>query len=197
MAFIADTAFEARITNGEFDALCNVTGKYQASSADADCSAGLLCVRTTQMPCEGFTGIYNENAWIMNAATASVNANDVIYACDPYDAQLISNGTNNYYIGTRTLGLGIPAGEYGTFKRIVFDGQHVYRFGVGNLTAELSTNTVLKPAANGLLTPAAAAPTAAGSVYFEVRGSGNFTEGTSDSFGYVDAVAKTVVVATA
>ena len=82
MAYIAKTAFETRVTNNEFYNLCNVTGKYQASSADADCSAGLLCVRNGHLPCEGFTGLYNENAWYMNAATDEATADDVIYACN-------------------------------------------------------------------------------------------------------------------
>ena len=44
MAYIEKTAFEPRITNNEFNELCNITGRYQVSDADADCSAGLLVV---------------------------------------------------------------------------------------------------------------------------------------------------------
>lgn len=196
MAFIENTAFEARITNNEFNALCNISGKYQVSAADADCSAGLLCVRVSKLPCEGFTGVYNENAWVMNAASASTNADEVVYACNTYEAQLLTNAKgNSYFIGTETLGLGVPAGRMGTFTKIEFDGDRFYRFGVGNLTAALGENGYLTLADNGLLTPAAAAPTDAGSLYFEVVGSGNFTEGTTNSFGYVDALAKKVTVA--
>ena len=39
MAYIEKTAFEPRITNNEFNELCNITGRYQVSDADADCSA--------------------------------------------------------------------------------------------------------------------------------------------------------------
>ena len=192
MAYIANTAFEARITNNDRDNLANVAGLYQASSANADCSAGLLVVRNGKVPVEGFTGLYNENTWYMNAATADANADDVIYACNTYDNQLVSGANGNaYFIGTATLGLGVPAGRYGNFTRINFDGQSVYRFGAGNLSAALSTNTFFT-IANGLLVPAASAPATAGAIYFELRGTGNFVEGTRDSFGYVDVVGRKV-----
>lgn len=188
MAFIAKTAFEPRITNNQFNDLCNITGKYQASSEDADCSAGLLCVRSEQLPCEGFGSVLNENAWYMNAAAATNTVDDVIYACNTYDVQLLTNGSNQYAVGTKTLGLGVPAGRYGTFTRIDFDNQSVYRFGEGNLSAAISTNKFFT-IANGLLVPAAAAPTTTGAVYFSLRGTGTFTEGTSASFAYYDVVA--------
>lgn len=192
MAFIEKTAFEPRITNNEFNELCNITGKYQASSANADCSAGLLCVRNGKLPCEGFTGVYNENAWYMNAAGATATADDVIYACNTYETQMLAGkGANRYFIGRETLGLGVPAGRYGTFTVIKFDGQHVYRFGEGNLSTAISTNTFFT-IANGLLVPAAAAPTDTGAVYFKLMGTGKFTEGTTETFGYVDVQACTV-----
>ncbi|MBR2582201.1 MAG: hypothetical protein IKD61_02275, partial [Oscillospiraceae bacterium] len=125
-----------------------------------------------------------------------VTADDVIFACDTYDTQLLSGKRAGlaYFVGTETLGLGAPAGRYCNFTRINFDNESVYRFGVGNLSAALSTNTFFT-IANGLLVPAAAAPTDAGSIYFELRGTGNFVEGTQQSFGYVDVVACKVTVA--
>lgn len=192
MSYIANTAFEARLTNGRFDDLINIAGRYQADGADADCSAGLLCVRGDQLPCEGFTGVLNENSWYMNAAAASVTANDVIYACNTYDWQLLSTARgNNYAIGVETLGLGAPAGRNCTFTRIDFDGQSVYRFGEGNMSGAVGENTFFT-IADGLLTPAASAPSDSGSIYFELRGTGAFTEGTSASFTYYDVVAKKV-----
>lgn len=188
MAYIEKTAFEPRITNNRFNDLCNVTGMYQESDANADCSAGFLVKRTEQLPCEGFADVLNENAWYMVAAEDSDTADTVIYACNTYDTQLLSGGVNNYFVGYRTLGLGVPAGRYGTFTKIDFDGQSVYRFGEGNLASALGANGYLT-IDDGLLAPAAAAPTDTGAVYFAVRGTGNFVEGTSDSFGYVDAVA--------
>lgn len=195
MSYIANTAFETRVTNGRFDDLINITGRYQASSADADCSAGLLCVRNGQLPCEGFTGIYNENAWYMNAAAATATADDVLYAANTYDWQLISDARGNAFaVGHTTLGLGIPAGRNGTFTRIDFDGQHVYRFGIGNLSTAIGDNTFFT-IANGLLVPASAAPTDAGSIYFELHGTGTFTEGASAGFTYYDVIAKKVTAA--
>lgn len=194
MSYIAKTAFEARITNNEFNELCNITGRYQASSADADCSAGLLCVQGAQLPCAGFAGVLNENAWYMNAAGAAANADTPVYAANTYEVQYLSGKNGQAYaIGTETLGLGIPAGRDGTFTEIVFDGKHVYRFGEGNLSTAIGQNTFFT-IANGLLVPAAAAPTATGAIYFKLRGSGKFTEGTTASFGYYDVVACKVSV---
>lgn len=197
MAYIDKTAFEPRITNNEFNELCNITGRYQASSKDADCSAGLLVVRGDQLPCEGFTGVKNENAFYMTAATSAVTADTGVYACNAYDVPMVTgrNG-NSYAIGTATLGLGIPAGRDGTFTEIVFDGKHAYRFGEGNLASAIGANTVFTIDA-GLLKPAAAAPTAAGSVYFKLKGTGNFTEGTGQSFAYYDVWACKVSTAPA
>ena len=186
MAYIEKTAFEPRITNNEFNELCNITGRYQVSDADADCSAGLLVVRGEQLPCAGFKGVKNENAFYMNAAGAAANADTGVYACNTYEWPTLGgrNG-NNYAVGTATLGLGVPAGRDGTFTEIVFDGKHAYRFGEGNLSTAIGANTIFT-IANGLLVPAAAAPTATGAIYFKLKGTGNFTEGAGQSFVYYD-----------
>lgn len=198
MAYIEKTAFEARITNNEFNELVNVTGRFQTEGEDDICSAGMLCVRGEQLPCAGFSGVKNENAWYMNAAPATVNANDVIYACNTYDVNLLQDPTNGnvYAVGANILGLPIPAGRDGTFTEIVFDNVHVYRFGEGNANAAVGTNKFFT-IADGQLAPAAAAPTAAGSLYFELRGTGSFTVGTRSSFGYIDVVARKVSAAAA
>ena len=197
MAYIEKTAFEPRITNNEYNELCNITGRYQVSDADADCSAGLLVVRGEQLPCAGFKGIKNENAFYMNAAGAAANADTGVYACNTYEWPMLGgrNG-NNYAVGTATLGLGVPAGRDGTFTEIVFDGKHAYRFGEGNLSAAIGTNTIFT-IANGLLVPAAAAPTATGAIYFKLKGTGNFTEGAGQSFVYYDVWACKVSTVTA
>lgn len=194
MAYIANTAFEARITNNRREDLSHVAGLFEDSSSPADCSAGLLCVRSTKAPAEGFdnpsgTRVYNENTWIFNAAADTATVDDVIYACDPYDTQLITapNG-NSYFIGTETLGLGIPAGRYGNFTRIDFDNQSVYRFGSGNLSTAISTNTFFT-IDDGLLVPAASAPATAGAIYFKLVGTGTFVKGNSAAFTYYDAMA--------
>ena len=187
--FTEKTAFEARVTNNFRDDLINVTGRYQASSADTDCDAGRLVIRNGQLPCEGFTGVKNENAWYMNDATSTTNAGEVVYAANTYEVQMLQGKHGNMYaVGTETLGLGIPAGRDGTFTKIVFDGDHAYRFGIGNVNAEISTNTFFTIDA-GKLKPAAAAPTANGALYFKLLDTGKFTEGTTASFEYVDVQA--------
>lgn len=197
MAYIEKTAFEPRITNNEFNELCNITGRYQVSDADADCSAGLLVVRGEQLPCAGFKGVKNENAFYMNATGAAANADTGVYACNTYEWPTLGgrNG-NNYAVGTATLGLGVPAGRDGTFTEIVFDGKHAYRFGEGNLSTAIGENTIFT-IANGLLVPAAAAPTATGAIYFKLKGTGNFTEGAGQSFVYYDVWACKVSTVTA
>lgn len=197
MAYIEKTAFEPRITNDEFNELCNITGRYQVSDADADCSAGLLVVRGEQLPCAGFKGVKNENAFYMNAAGAAANADTGVYACNTYEWPMLGgrNG-NNYAVGTATLGLGVPAGRDGTFTEIVFDGKHAYRFGEGNLSTAIGENTIFT-IVNGLLVPAAAAPTATGAIYFKLKGTGKFTEGAGQSFVYYDVWACKVSTVTA
>lgn len=194
MAYTASTAFEARITNNEWDNLCNITGKYYVSTTATDCSAGTLCVRDSKLPCEGFSGVYNENAYKMVQATDSDNVDSVIYACNTYDSQLIPGKAGLYHIGHATLGLGVPAGRYGTFTKIVFNGENVYRFGVGNTDDSGAGDYYTID--DGALKVAVSAPATAGAIYFEVVGTGKFTEGTSVSFGYVDVRAcKTSVTA--
>ena len=190
MAFIPNTAFEARIVNDRFDDLANIAGVF-----DEYCPAGLLCVRNGQTECEGFPDIMNDNAWRMTPAGADANIDVPVYACDPHDWPLIGNSHNQLWaVGVETLGLGIIAGRYGSFRRIHFDNVSVYRFGIGNLSAALGNNGYFI-IGDGLLLPTAAAPTAAGSIYFALKGTGNFTEGTTASFQYVDVVACRVSVA--
>ena len=193
MAYIENTMFETKGTNAVFDETLNITGKFQASDAPADCSAGLLCVRGDNLPNEGYTGINNMNAYYMTAAAASDLDN--IFACNTFDIQTAQTGRGNVYkIGAETLGLGIPADMYGTFTKIVFDGNKIYRFGIGNLSAEISTNTYFT-IADGLLVPAAAAP-AAGTPYFKLVDTGVATEGAYASITYYDVLAcRDIVVA--
>lgn len=182
MAFIANTAFEARITNNRTHDLVNIAGKYEESSAVADCSAGIICVAGDLLDCEGFTGVKNENTHKMTAAGATDK--EPLYACNTYETKKVGA----YYIGRETLGLGVEAGKYGNFTLINFDGQSVYRFGIGNVTGAIGDKTYFT-IASGKLVPATSAPSTAGLPYFKLRGTGNFIEGTRTSFGYVDVVA--------
>lgn len=189
MAYIANTAFEARITNGRFEDLANIAGRYQEDSADAICSAGMLCVRNGQTDCEGFANVKNENTWYMNAAASTVTASDVIYACNTHDVNLLIDPIfgGQYAVGTNTLGLPAPAGRECTFTRIDFDGESVYRFGEGNVDGTVGSNTFFT-IDDGLLSPAASAPQSG--LYFTLRGTGKFIEGTTEGFGYLDLCAE-------
>ena len=190
MSFIANSAFEARIVNDRFDDLSVIAGQYFVSTTATDCSAGQLCTRDSLLDCEGFSGVKNENAWKMVKATNSTTADVPIYACDPHDWPMVASAKGNLYsVGHETLGLGVPAGRYGAFRRVHFDNVSVYRFGVGNLASTLSTNTYFTISADGLLTPGASAPVTSGTPYFKLQAKGAFTEGTTASFNYIDVVA--------
>lgn len=194
MAFIANTMFETKVTNAVFDETLNVSGKYQSSATDADCSAGLLCVRASLLPNEGYTSVYNTNAYIFNAAEDTDY--DGIYACNTFNVQEAATGSGNIYkVGAETLGLGLFAGEVGTFTKIDFDNKSIYRFGAGNLSTAISTNTFFT-VDNGLLVPAATAPANAGTPYFKLIASGTATAGAYAAMTYYDVMAcRDVVVA--
>lgn len=204
MAYIANTAFEIKISNHEFDSIANITGFYRNSSDTEEiCSAGFLCVRDELTVCEGYnevgpTGssvtINNTNTWYMKAAASTDIAQTGIYACNPFDVNMLSDGATGavYKVGSNTLGLAAPAGYPTTFSRIYFNNNNVYRFGAGNMSAEVSTNTFFT-INNGLLVPASAAPTANGAPYFELVRSGNFTQGAYNGFVYYDLRACMVV----
>ena len=196
MAYIPNTAFETRITNGRYDETVNITGKYQESATDVICSAGMLCKRAGLLDCEGFTAqsIKNENAYIMNQAESTDDANEVIYASNSYDWNLVSDPVSggNFAIGCDTLGLPIPAGRLGTFTEIQFDGKSLYRFGAGNVSGSVSTNKFFT-IDDGLLKPAASAPATNGALYFKLVGTGTFTVGTSVGATYYDVIACTAV----
>lgn len=188
MAYIANTAFEVRVSNHEFDSVANITGKFLNGSDEPEiCSAGFLCKRVALIDNEGYpAGTKNGNTWTMQAGAAT----DILYAANPHNVNEVTDPVsgNVYKVNRETLGLPIPAGVEDTFTLIRADGTHIYRFGVGDLTAALGNNGYLT-VANGLLTPAASAPEAGSGTYFQVLGSGNFTQGAYASFGYVDALA--------
>lgn len=205
MAYIANTAFEVKVSNHEFDSVANITGVFQASSQNEICSAGILCVKTTQTVCEGYdqvgptsgeVTINNTNTWIMNAAASTVTVQTPIYACNTFNVNELTDPVTGaiYKVGGNTLGLAVPAGQRATFTKIEFDGNHIYRFGIGNLSAAISTNKFFT-INNGQLVPTAAAPTTAGQPYFQLVGSGTFTQGAYNGFAYYDVLACTGVAA--
>lgn len=178
---IPNTAFELRVSNHMFDTTKNITGKYQASGQDAEASAGLFVKQATRLPNEGYTGVLNENAWYMNAAADGTGD---VYACNTFDVQMLAGPDGNYYkVGRNTLGLPIPSGMRGTYTRI--DLGDIFRVGVGNFAAAPSEGaTVATIGTGGLLTAGSAAPEDAGTLYFEILETGNFTVGAYNGFAY-------------
>lgn len=206
MAYIAKTAFWPRVSNRVFDETVNITGKFVNADGDKEtCSAGFLCKKKELMPCEGYENLgpsgsqvtlNNGNSWLMEALTGAVTSEgDGIYACNTYEVNVVEDPVtgNLYKVGANTLGLPAPKDFPCTFTKIVFDGAKIYHFGEGNLSAAIGSNGFVT-IANGLLVPAAAAPTAAGTPYFKVLpaplAEGNaFTEGAEASFGFYDLMA--------
>ena len=196
MAAIAKTAAELRVSNHVWEKNKNVTGLFHNDSDEGEaCAAGFLVKPVSLLPNAGYTGIYNENAWIMKAAAAE-DATGEIYFCNTFNAQELEAIDGNIYkVGANTIGLPIPADHRGTFTRI--DGLEMHdqiRFGEGNFTA---TPTVGEFATidDGLLTPAATAPTDAGTLYFEIMSEGTFTKGAYAGFGYFQVRAHRVLAA--
>lgn len=195
MAYIANTAFEIKVSNHEFDSIANITGKYQASNADAEICPGFLATRASLVVNEGYdqvgpTGstvtLTNTNTWVMNDAVDSDTAQKGIYACNPFDVNMASDGQGNFWkVGANTLSIKVPAGYLTTWTKIEFNNNNVYRFGIGNLSTTLGSNTYFT-IDDGLLVPGASAPTSAGVPYFELVRSGTFTEGAYAAFDYVD-----------
>lgn len=202
MAYIQNTAFWPRVNNRVFSEDINITGKFHnGEDADEICSAGFLCVKDTLMDCEGYENVgpsgsevtlKNSNSWIMKVTGAAVKSEgDGIYACNPYDVNMVQDPVtgNLYKVGANTLGLPEPAGYPVTFTKIVFTGDKIYRFGIGNVSAAIGTNKFFT-IANGLLVPAAAAPTDVGTPYFKLLPTGGtFTEGAQSAFEFVDVLA--------
>lgn len=196
MAMIQNTAFELKVSNHEFDSVANITGVYHNASDEGEiCPAGFLCVRDELLQSDGYpVGVLNGNTWVMNAATADVNAATPVYACNTFGVNEMTDMTTGevYKVNANTLGLAIPANHRGTYTRIDFSGDRIYRFGIGNANAEVGENKYFT-IADGLLVPAAAAPADNGAVYFELLGTGVFTQGAWAAFGYIDVQAKHVV----
>ena len=194
MAAIAKTAAELRVSNHVWEKNKNVTGLFQnASDAGEICPAGFLVKPVSLLPNQGYTGIDNENAWIMKTAAAA-DATGEIYFCNNFNVQEISDNNGNVYkVGANTLGLPLPADVRGTYTRI--DGLEMHdqiRFGEGNFTAAPTVGE-FATIADGLLTPADTAPTDAGTLYFEIMSTGTFTVGAYAGFGYVQVRAHRVV----
>lgn len=197
MAYIANTAFEIKISNHEFDSIANITGKFQNVGADEEICPGFLCCREIRTPNEGYENVgpagstvtlKNTNTWNMRAADGSDKALDGIYACNPFDVNMASDGQGNFWkVGANTLSIKVPAGYLTTWTKIEFNNNNVYRFGIGNLSAELGDNEYFTIVGGKL------APTndviGPGIPFFELIRTGTFTEGAYAAFDYVDVLA--------
>lgn len=185
---ITNSAFELRVSNHMFDTTKNITGKFQNSTpADEACAAGFLVVPGNRLQNEGYANtVKNENAYLMGAADTATA--DALYACNTFNVQEIAGPFGTVYkVGSNTLGLPVPAGERGTYTRL--DEGDICRFGIGNFTTAISTNgygTLGTSTNAGKIVPSASAPTATGTWYFTIEGSGNFTQGAYAGFAYVD-----------
>lgn len=177
-----NTAFELRVSNHVWEKQKNITGLYKPGETPATCYAGQLVAQGTQLPNEGYTGLNNENAWVMvgpgNGPTKD------IYACNTYNVNEIQDPvtSNIYKVGSNTLGLPIPAGQRGTYTRI--DEGDMMRFGVGNFTDVPTVGQYAGINADGILVPSASIPTGINTLYFEVLSTGSFTQGAYASFTY-------------
>lgn len=210
MAFINNTAFEVSNSNSVNNQMQQIPGKFgtytENTYAAQDCSSGFLCTRAALIPSEGYEGItvngqpiLNGNTWYMVAAAngnvAGLTGDETgIYAFDSYNVNQVGSGANRWNIGFNTLGLGLPAGERGTFRQILVN--EIYRFGVGNFTAAPSEGQIYATIADGKWTPTNIAPAAGTGVYAKILRQKPFVEGNTDAFaGYYLQIFRTAPAA--
>ena len=189
MAFIDKTMFEVTVSNSVNNQTQNVPGKFGTGTGSgfegADCSAGMLCVQNGLIPSEGYeslaTPILNGNTWYFNAATnggaGRLGDHTGIYAFNNYDVNKAVSGANQWNVGAKTLGLGLPAGNRGDFCEIIIGEQ--YTFGRGNFSTAPTSGSLYATIANGLLVASASAPDQGSGVYFKILREKNVNEGTS------------------
>lgn len=206
MAHINNAAFEVKVSNGVYNGLQNVAGKF-GSFADttftgAIVSPGFMCERHSLIKCEGYESltapIYNGNTWYMvlaaNGSAGRVGDHTGIYASNTYDVNRIGSGDQIYNLGVNTLGLDVPANEIGDFTELMVGEQ--YKFGSGNFASTPTVGQYVE-IANGLWgASSGSAPTTKGEVYGIVRRSEPFTEGASNwGTGYIVEIARVTAVA--
>lgn len=185
MASIANTYFAVKNSNIQNDAMQNITGTFETSSQPDICAAGFLCVKAELLPCSGYTGKNNGNQWVFNAATSGAPAtngtNPEIYAFNSYDINSISDNNGNMWrVGAETANLELPAGERGTFTKII--AGEIYAFGTGNFTTTPTSLPDYKyvTIANGLLVASNSEPAAGTGWYFVILNASaaeNYTTG--------------------
>lgn len=182
MARIANTFFELKNGNRQYDAMANIPGVFQNAGSPDICPSGFLVTKLELLPTTGYNGILNGNTWIFNPAVSGSNTTNgeilELFAYDSYDVNTVGDGVNNWRMGANTAGLELPEGIVGTFCRIVPGWQYV--FGSGNfstLPTDLTT-TRYATVANGLLVAGSSAPAANAGYWFEIVGEVYPTVGT-------------------
>ena len=187
MSFIAQTAFLPRMWNNRNDDLQNIPGLFGAVSegafVPADCSAGFACVKGAHIPGGGYQ------------MTAATDGSADVYFCNQGDVQRVPFGTDNLFaVGVETLGLGAPAGELCTYSKAI-PGE-TYAFGPGNFSTLVdATTNKYAVIVNGLLKGQAAAPSTAGTLYFELDeglGIDTWTEANYGAFARYNLLCKRV-----
>ena len=209
MAFTANTAFEVKVSNGIYNGLQNVAGKF-GSFADtvftgADISAGFLAVQNSLIPAEGYESIVdgssnpkilNGNTWYFTQASSGIVAGYTadhtgIYAANTYDVNKVSNGEISYNLGQKTLGLGIPADTIGDFTELIVGEQ--YKFGAGNFASTPTIGQYVTVSSGKWSASSGSAPTT-GAIYGKVLRAEPFNEGASFfGTGYVVQILRSVV----
>lgn len=200
MAYIAKTAFQPKVSNGAYNGLQNVAGKFiNGSDLPEICSAGFIVEQDELLPNEGYTNILNGNTWAMKTAADGIVAgfngdHTGLYACNTYNVHRVvsANGEMIYNLGANTLGLAAAADEIADFTELVVG--HQYKFGEGNFASEPEVGEYCE-IVNGLFAASSAtAPTDNGVVYGEVLREEPFTEGSTDAgTGYVVRILRTAV----
>ena len=192
MAYIANTAFEVKVSNSIYDGVQNVAGKFGSFSGSdftpAICSAGFMVTQNSLIPSDGYEGltnpILNGNTWyFVEAATGAVDGltgdHTGIFAANTYNVHSVvsANGEMKYNLGANTLGLSIPADEIGDFTELRVGEQ--YKFGAGNFASTPTVGEFVE-IDDGLWTASSStAPSTGGVVYGQVLRSEPFNEGAS------------------
>ena len=202
MAFTANTAFEVKVSNGIYDGVQNVAGKFGTMDGTtytgADISAGFFAVQHSLIPSEGYeaASIKNGNTWYFTQASSGIvtgfpGDHTGIYAANPYDVNKLTDGgdiTVNF--GEKTLGLGIPAGVTGTFTELRVGEQ--YKWGAGNFAATPTVGQYVTISSGKWSSSSGSAPTT-GAIYGKVLRSEPFNEGASFfGTGYVVQILRSV-----
>ena len=181
--------FEIKISNSVNDQTQHVAGKYGtntgASFVGAECPAGTLCVQNGLIPNAGYEafGVLNGNTWCFNAAaTGAVDGfngdHTGIYAFNNYDVNKVTGGGLTVNIGVDTLGLSLPAGEFGDFCEIRIGEQYAFDAGNFSTAPGADDTTGYATISAGKLVFSDTAPKTAGLVYFEVLRTANVNKGT-------------------